>query len=74
MWANQLFYLGVLQQLLCTCLPYGFVGLFPVALLNVFVLGGKLLCGDRSSRSFGMRIRIVSEHFSAMFAHCLNIH
>jgi hypothetical protein len=26
MWVNQLFYLGVLEQLLFTCLPYGFVG------------------------------------------------
>jgi hypothetical protein len=37
MWVKQLFYLGVLEQLLCTCLPYGFVGLWPVAVLNVFI-------------------------------------
>jgi hypothetical protein len=38
MLVNQLFYLGVLEQLLCMCLPYGFVGfLWHVAILNVVV-------------------------------------
>jgi hypothetical protein len=37
MWVNQLLHLGVLEQLLCTCLPYGFVGLQPVAVLDVFI-------------------------------------
>jgi hypothetical protein len=27
MWVNQLLYLGVLEQLICKCLPHGFVGL-----------------------------------------------
>jgi hypothetical protein len=37
MWVKQLFYLGVLEQLICMCLPYGFVGLWPVGVLNIFV-------------------------------------
>jgi hypothetical protein len=50
MWVNELFYLGVLDHLLCTCLPYDFVGLWHVAVLNVFVLGGSLFYGGQSSR------------------------
>jgi hypothetical protein len=42
MWVNHLFYLGVPEQLLCTCLHYSFVGLSLVrcvAVLNVLGLG-----------------------------------
>jgi hypothetical protein len=41
MWVSLLFYLGVLVQLLCTCLHYGFVSLCTVAALNVFCLFGR---------------------------------
>jgi hypothetical protein len=43
MWVYRLFYLRVLEQLLCTCLPYAFVGLWPVAVLNVSV-GMEVCC------------------------------
>jgi hypothetical protein len=43
MWTNELFYLDVLEQLLCTYLPYGFVGFlvylwFGVWLSRMFLL------------------------------------
>jgi hypothetical protein len=37
MCVNQLFHLDVLEQLQCTILPYGFAGLWPVAVMNVSV-------------------------------------
>jgi hypothetical protein len=40
MWVNHLLYLGVLEQLLCMCLPYGFISLWSVAVLNVLVGAG----------------------------------
>jgi hypothetical protein len=43
MWVNQLFYLDVLEQMLHMCLPYGFVGLWPMVVLNVFV-GAEVCC------------------------------
>jgi hypothetical protein len=52
MWVDQLLHLGVLEQLLCTCLPYGFVGLRPVAVLTALVAAGVLFYGVRPSRSF----------------------
>jgi hypothetical protein len=45
-----MFYLGVLEQLLCMCLPYGFVGLWPVAVLDVSVWGGSLFYGGLPSQ------------------------
>jgi hypothetical protein len=57
MWVNHLFYLGVLEQLLCT-LPYGGVGLSlvsRVAVLNVFVgaeVESLLYCGRPSLASW----------------------
>jgi hypothetical protein len=52
MWVNQLFYLGALEQLLCTCLPHGFAGVWPVVVLNVSIGGGSLLYDGWQSLSF----------------------
>jgi hypothetical protein len=45
MWVNQLFYLGVLEQMLCACLPYNIAGVLvcDLWLSWTFLLGWKFV-------------------------------
>jgi hypothetical protein len=56
MWVNKLFYLGLLEQLLCTCLPYGFVRFWPVAVLNI-LFGRKFEAEWKCRQATGLLAR-----------------